>query len=167
MCTEQCGSTVQTEVEIVATILGLAVLVFFLIAYSRIIAKTGNPWWWIFLGIVPIFNLAMILFLAFRRWPVQKELELTRQALEAATGSPFPPGSQLPRYGKYQIGSGLGYGAYPHAGQGYAPGQDYSASSYGAAPTEPFYGAPPEQANPYSGFTPSEDGSGNPYAPKP
>lgn len=146
----------------------LAMIAFGVFIYAKIVARSGYPWPWVFIMFVPIVNIVMLCIFALRTWPVERELELTRRALEAATGSPFPPGSQLPAYGRYQIGSGLAYGAYPQdAGQGYASGLDYSASSYGSAHAEPFSGDPAQQTNPYSGFAPQADDSGNPYAPKP
>ncbi|WP_093181024.1 hypothetical protein [Sanguibacter gelidistatuariae] len=160
----------------IATILGLAILALVLIAYGKIITKTGNPWWWTVFGIVPIVNFVLLLVVAFRRWPVQRELELTRRALEAATGSPFPPGSRLMNYGKYPIGSGLqGYGA----GQGFGAGQGYAGQAYaGQGFGTPQGYAPQGYAGPNYADQSSMDPiqqrgnfpqspSGNPYDPRP
>lgn len=149
----------------------LALVGFGLFLYAKIVSRSGYPWPWIFIMFVPLVNLVMLCIFALRTWPVERELELTRQALEAATGSPFPPGSQLMTYGNYQIGSGLaGYGPGPSQGSGfdqsYGSPQGYGAPSYGAPSTdqtfgsagpgypEQPYGDPGQQSNPYSGFSP-------------
>ena len=102
--------------------------------YAKIVARSGYPWPWVFIMLVPIVNFVALCIFALRTWPVERELELTRRALEAATGSPFPPGSQLTSYGNYQIGSGLD-GSGPGSPQGYGADQGYggySTQGYGA-----------------------------------
>lgn len=157
----------------------LAVIAFGVFIYAKIVARSGYPWPWVFIMFVPIVNLVMLCIFALRPWPVERELELTRRALEAATGSPFPPGSQLPAYGNYQIGSGAasgypqgyeadqGYGGYS-APQSYSAPQGYGAPSfdapadqgYGATgqayPTQPT-GETGQRQNPYSAFSPEQN----------
>lgn len=117
----------------------LAMIAFMVFVYAKIIGRSGYPWPWVFIMFVPIVNLVMLCIFAFKPWPIQRELELTRQALQAATGSPFPPGSQLPGYGSYQIGSGAagfgpGYGGHQGVGSpvGYGSPEGYAAPSYGS-----------------------------------
>lgn len=66
--------------------------------------------------LVPGLNIVMLCMFAFKEWPVQRELALTRQALQAATGSPYPQG------GHQQ------YTAPTHSRQG----------GYGQPPTSPY-----------------------------
>lgn len=129
----------------------LAVIAFGVFIYAKIVARSGYPWPWVFIMFVPIVNLVMLCIFALRPWPVERELELTRRALEAATGSPFPPGSQLPAYGNYQIGSGAASG-YP---QGYEADQGYGATGQ-AYPTQPT-GETGQRQNPYSAFSPEQN----------
>lgn len=63
--------------------------------YSRVVTKAGYPWPYVFFLFVPVANIVMFCLFAFKEWPVERELALTRAALLEATGSPYPPGSLL------------------------------------------------------------------------
>jgi hypothetical protein len=47
----------------------LAILVFVLVPYWRIVARTGHPGALALLMLVPLVNLGFIWWLAFSRWP--------------------------------------------------------------------------------------------------
>ena len=154
---DQYSSSSDMSAGVLMLFIGIyaALAAFGIFVYAKIVARTGYPWPWVFIVFVPIVNFVMLLLLAFKTWPVERELELTRRALEAATGSPFPPGSQLTRYGKYPIGSGLtgqGYGSAQGVGwdQGYGPAQGYGSPQGYAAPS---YG-PPSGAQPFPSADP-------------
>ena len=55
--------------------------------YVRIIRKAGYSGWWVLMALVPIGNLVMLGFFAFKEWPVRRELEYLR-GYAAATGLP-------------------------------------------------------------------------------
>src|SRR5690606_1289634 len=67
----------------------LAILAAALWVYARIVAKSGYPWPWIFMMFVPVANIVFLCIFAFKPWPIEQELAATRQALLAATGSPY------------------------------------------------------------------------------
>lgn len=150
---DQYGNSAQMPAGAIALIMGIYVVIigFMIFTYAKIVAKTGYSWAWVFIIFVPVVNIVMIAMLAFRQWPVQRELELTRRALEAATGYPFPPGSELAHYGKYQMGSGLQrYGT----GQGYGPGQDYDDPAYAGLSSA----GQPYSGQLYAGRAPADQG---------
>jgi len=47
---------------------------------SRICAKAGYPAWLGALAIVPVLNVILAFFLAFVKWPIEKQLESFRQS---------------------------------------------------------------------------------------
>lgn len=151
---------------LVIVIFYAAIVAFGIFVYAKIVGKTGCPWPWVFIIFVPIVNIVMLAILAFKEWPVQRELALTRQALEAATGSPFPPGSQLAHYGNYQIGSGMqgyaaqGYSGQAYAGQGFGAGQNFA----GQGPADQFSVDSNQQPGQYDPYSPPS--SDNPYGPR-
>lgn len=78
----------------------VALIVFFGWMYVRIIRKAGYSGWWVLMALVPIGNIIMLGFFAFKEWPIRRELEYLRHHA-AWTGLP-------------------GYAARP---QQYGPGQ--------------------------------------------
>ncbi len=66
-------------------ILGLLLLALFMapfvVAWWKIFKKAGYNKYLSFLMVVPLANLVMFFIFAFKKWPVQKELEQLRQQL--------------------------------------------------------------------------------------
>jgi len=65
------------------------VLVFGVYVAWRIVAKTGNSGALSLLFLVPLANVAFMLYLGFAEWPVEKELKILREQSRGA-GSPGP-----------------------------------------------------------------------------
>lgn len=65
----------------IAIVIGAAVFVVFLIAYTNVISRAGYSRWWILILLVPIANIVFVLIFCFKEWPIQRELnELRRRA---------------------------------------------------------------------------------------
>jgi hypothetical protein len=56
-------------------LLVVLVLVFFMYVAWRIVAKTGNSGALSILFLVPLANVAFMLYLGFAEWPVERELK--------------------------------------------------------------------------------------------
>ncbi|WP_193616503.1 hypothetical protein [Goekera deserti] len=90
-------SSSSNAVALVALVLVyIAVIGFSIYASVRIIRRAGYSGWWVLMGFVPIGNLIMLGFFAFKQWPVLRELEYLR-GHAAATGLPGY-GQQPPPY---------------------------------------------------------------------
>lgn len=61
------------------TIFSLAVLVFTIIIYWRIVSKAGYNGAWCLVAFVPILNIIMLCIFAFSEWPIYRELNQLRQ----------------------------------------------------------------------------------------
>jgi len=55
--------------EVVMLVFAVAVAVFVAYATGRICAKAGFSPWWGVAAPIPVANLALLLFLAFAKWP--------------------------------------------------------------------------------------------------
>ncbi len=44
----------------------------------RVVQKTGNPGALALLGFVPLVNILLLLYLAFSKWPIEREVEQLR-----------------------------------------------------------------------------------------
>jgi uncharacterized membrane protein len=66
------------NIGIVALLLWIAVTVFMVIASWRIFSRAGYAGALGLLMFVPIVNLVMLYVLAFREWPIYKELQALR-----------------------------------------------------------------------------------------
>lgn len=129
-------------------LLYIALIVFMFYVYGKIVGRSGYPWTWVFVMLVPIFNIVMLCMFAFKEWPIQRELAQTRQqlhALQAATGQTGQYGGQPMQYGG-QPG--------PYGGQ---------QQPYGGAVQQPYGGG--TQPPPYN--TGGQQGYGQPPAPSP
>jgi hypothetical protein len=86
---------------IVALVLVYAVFIGFIVwMYVRIIRRAGYSGWWVLMGLVPIGNLIMLGFFAFKEWPIRRELEYLRRHA-AMTGLPgYAPGPPQHGYGQ-------------------------------------------------------------------
>ncbi len=93
-----------TSTVLIGGLISLAILVLFVVAYIKILTRAGYSGWWVLILVVPVVNVVMILVFAFRRWPVQEELDRYRH--RAAVG--YHPGVA----GGYQPG-GYNPGGYP------------------------------------------------------
>jgi hypothetical protein len=105
----------------VAIVIGLAVFVIMLIAYTNVISRAGYSRWWILIMLVPVVNIVMVLIFCFKEWPTTrelKELRAFRSQVQGAYGQPGygQPGYGQPNYGQPTYGQG-GYGQ-PGNGQG-------------------------------------------------
>ncbi|HEV2580018.1 MAG TPA: hypothetical protein VGT44_04120 [Ktedonobacteraceae bacterium] len=92
----------------VTLIVFLAIAVFTVIIYWRIVSKAGYNGAMSLLLFIPIANLIMIIIFAFSEWPIQKELNQLRamsgRGGPGGPGSPFPSSPQYPGYGQPQYG---------------------------------------------------------------
>jgi len=75
----------------------VAVLIFLIVAYVRVVQKSGFSGWWVLMGIVPIGNIIVLGLWAFKEWPIRRELEYLRgyaavTGLPGYTRGPLPPG---------------------------------------------------------------------------
>ncbi len=69
------------NIGIIALVLWIAVTVFMVIACWRIFARAGYAGVLGLLMFVPIVNLVMLYILAFREWPIYKELKELRHKI--------------------------------------------------------------------------------------
>lgn len=93
-----------TSTVLIGGLISLAILVLFVVAYIKILHRAGYSGWWVLILVVPVVNVVMILVFAFKRWPVQEELDRYRHS--ATVG--YHPGVA----GGYQPG-GYNPGGYP------------------------------------------------------
>ena len=70
--------------------LGMAILGFllFVLPLMQIIHRAGYSRTWILAAVVPVANLVLLWVFAFRRWPVERKLEITRRAASPPSVSP-------------------------------------------------------------------------------
>lgn len=62
------------DMDILYVILGLGFFIFIGFAYCRIFKKAGHPGVWGIFTFIPIVNIFMLAFLAFKEWPIHQEL---------------------------------------------------------------------------------------------
>ena len=81
-------------------IFSLAVLVFGIIIYWRIVSKAGFNGALSLLLFVPVVNLVMLCIFAFGEWPIQRELNQLRQQVSMGQQSyqQYPQNPQNPQY---------------------------------------------------------------------
>ena len=84
-------------VAIFVGIFSLAVFIFAIIIYWRIVSKAGYNGALSLLLLVPVVNLVMLCIFAFSEWPIQKELNQLRQQV-AMGQQPYPQYAQNPQY---------------------------------------------------------------------
>lgn len=75
----------------------LALVVLLVVAYFKLIGKTGNSPWLALLLLVPLANLGLILWLAFSEWPIERELRYLRS--QRAYGAPPQDSWNMPPRG--------------------------------------------------------------------
>jgi hypothetical protein len=89
---------------LIASIIGLAVTIFFAIVYWKIFAKAGYSGALGLLMFVPIANLIVLCVLAFGEWPIHKELNYLRsqppRSPQYIPTPQFPSSPQYPQYGQ-------------------------------------------------------------------
>ena len=80
-------------------IFSLALFVFAIIIYWRIVSKAGYNGALSLLLLVPVVNLVMLCIFAFGEWPIQRELNQLRQqvAMGPQSYQQYPQGSQYPQ----------------------------------------------------------------------
>ena len=77
----------ETGVLVVAIVFYVALIGFSLWCWVRVVRRAGYSGWWVLMSFVPIGNLIMLGFFAFKEWPVRRELDYLRRHA-AATGLP-------------------------------------------------------------------------------
>lgn len=183
------GESIAAGAMAFLVVLYVAIVIFGLYVYSRIVKKAGYPWPWIFIMFVPVVNIVMFCIFALKEWPIERELARTRAALAVETGSPYPDPTVF-GYSSYPIdyADAARYSGFSALNDPGYPGAQVSPSSYGAqypAPGQPPYPAPGQPqgyAAPYeqpdagwqgqngglfgTSDTDGESGKQNPWAPK-
>lgn len=66
--------------------------VFFLVLPIRVLQKAGLSPWFALLFLVPYLNIIAMLWIAFAKWPIEKELQALRA--QVASQPPPPPAGQ-------------------------------------------------------------------------
>ncbi len=61
--------------EFILIITTIAFFIIPIIALWKIITKAGFSGWLVILAFIPLINIALFLFIAFAKWPIEKELE--------------------------------------------------------------------------------------------
>ncbi|MFH1616810.1 MAG: hypothetical protein ABIG61_17220 [Planctomycetota bacterium] len=74
-------------VAIFALSVALICLAIKVLITCRLFAKAGYNWLWGLLVLVPFGTLVLPLFLAFAKWPIEKELQQLRGQIKTAGGS--------------------------------------------------------------------------------
>ncbi len=84
---------------IFAVIFSLAILVFTIIIYWRIVSKAGYNGAWCLVAFVPILNIIMLCVFAFSEWPIRQELNQLRQqvAMGQQAYQQYPQNPQYPQ----------------------------------------------------------------------
>lgn len=64
--------------------LGISVfsIVIAVLVYLVIIRKAGYSGWWVLTMLVPVLNMVMVLIFACSKWPVVRELEAAKYAID-------------------------------------------------------------------------------------
>ena len=99
----------------ISGIIGLAVFVIMLIAYTNVISRAGYSRWWILIMLVPLVNIVMLLIFCFKEWPMQRELRELRQFRAQSQGGYGQSGGYQPP-GYPQTGGYPAQGGYPETG---------------------------------------------------
>jgi uncharacterized membrane protein len=82
---------------IVVSAISLVIFIIYIIAWWKIFSKAGySGALSLLLIFIPIANIIVFLILAFRRWPIQKELDALRQ--QVARGQQFSSSPSYPPY---------------------------------------------------------------------
>jgi len=64
----------------------IPILALYLFVIGRLVGKTGHSGWLGLLFLVPLVNVAFVLYLAFAEWPIQKELNRLREQAGSGRG---------------------------------------------------------------------------------
>jgi len=72
----------------------LLFLVFFVVAWVKIVLKTGHSGWMVLLVFIPLVNFVFLVYLAFSTWPIEKELQRLSKANSSAPLRTNVPHSQ-------------------------------------------------------------------------
>ena len=65
--------------ELAVIVMTVVMVALAVVPAARICGKAGFPMWLGILAVVPIANVVLAFFLAFAKWPIEKELEGFRQ----------------------------------------------------------------------------------------
>lgn len=92
------AATIGAGLALFIGIFSLAVFIFVIVVYWKIVSKAGYNGAMSLLLFIPIANIIMIIIFAFSEWPIQKELNQLRAMAARGSGTNFPP----PQYGQPQ-----------------------------------------------------------------
>ncbi len=113
------AATIGAGLAIFIALFSLAIFIFVIVVYWRIVSKAGYNGAMSLLLFIPIANIIMIIIFAFSEWPIQKELNQLRAMAARGSGANFPPQygqPQPPQYGQ-QPPSQFGQPQYPQPPQ--------------------------------------------------
>ncbi|HLL78845.1 MAG TPA: hypothetical protein VKT25_05060 [Ktedonobacteraceae bacterium] len=94
-------ATIGAGLAIFIALFSLAIFIFVIVVYWRIVSKAGYNGAMSLLLFIPIANIIMIIIFAFSEWPIQKELNQLRAMAARGSGANFPP-QYPPQYGQPQ-----------------------------------------------------------------
>ena len=66
--------------ELAVIVMTVVMVALAVVPAARICGKAGFPMWLGILAIVPVANVVLAFFLAFAKWPIEKEIEAFREA---------------------------------------------------------------------------------------
>lgn len=94
-------ATIGAGLVLFIALFSLAIFIFVIVVYWRIVSKAGYSGAMSLLLFIPIANIIMIIIFAFSEWPIQKELNQLRAMAARGSGANFPP-QYPPQYGQPQ-----------------------------------------------------------------
>ena len=141
---------VSAIVAVVMASVYIVIIVLAIVAYARIIRRTGYSGWWVFSMFVPVLNLVMFVLFAVKEWPIERRLTdaEARAAYAGAYAQPLP---------MYRTPPAPTYLDMPYPA-GYGPPPPPAPAQHGAPPV------PPQSPNgdPFNTGTSALPGSGCP-----
>lgn len=80
-----------------ATVLIMAIVgvIIMIVPFWRIFEKAGLSGWWSIGMTIPVFNIALLYFLAFTEWPARRGINRTMEPPPATPHRPIPPSTTL------------------------------------------------------------------------
>lgn len=80
-----------------ATVLIMAIvgIIIVVVPFWRIFEKAGLSGWWSIGMTIPVFNVALLYFLAFTEWPVRRGINRTMEPPPATSHRPVPPNTTV------------------------------------------------------------------------
>jgi uncharacterized membrane protein YhaH (DUF805 family) len=69
-----------TTIRVIAGLLFLIVMVVAIVAYAKIFSKAGYSGWLCLVMLIPLVNVALLIWFGFTKWPIEKQLASLRQS---------------------------------------------------------------------------------------